>query len=130
MFIKMKNLKMAFGLFVLLVFALVVFVATVTSAQNTMETDKKTRTLTGCLTKGNDAKEFHLTAKDGGKWDLKSDTVKLAEHVGHMVTVGGVVENPVPHEMKEDVKTAVNKDAKETGDLTVTDLTMVSASCK
>jgi hypothetical protein len=126
----MKNLKILFGLFVLVIFVLVIFVATVTPAQDTKDTGKKTRTLTGCLTKGDDAKEFHLTAQDGGKWDLKSDSVKLAEHVGHTVKVVGVVESATAHGMKEDVKTAVDEDAKETGDLTVTNATMVSASCK
>ena len=104
------------------------------SQQTTKATHKKTRALTGCLQKGDGADEYQLTTKKGSTWEIKSDSVKLGEHVGHTVKVKGVVENAKIHGMKEDVKGemkehGVDKTATEHGHLTVTDLAMVSDSC-
>ena len=121
----MKNLKMITGLIALCVFAGAIVLA---GAQDTKTTHQKTRTLTGAYLV-DWANEFHLMAKDGGKWDLTSDSVKLADHVGHTVKVVGVVDNATAHGMKEDVKKTVDKSADETGNLTVTDVSMVSDSC-
>ena len=99
------------------------------NAQDTDKSHAKSRSITGCLHPGDDSKEYKLIAKDGGRWDLKSDSVNMSEHVGHTVKVTGVVNNATAHNMKEDVKGAVDKDSNETGDLTVTNLTMVSTSC-
>ncbi len=119
------------------VVALVVFssAAGLSRAQEKKTTHRKSRTLTGCLQNGDDAKEFKLNAKDGGKWDVKSDSVKLAPHVGHTVTVTGVVSNAAAHAAKEDVKDeakehGIAKKSTETGDLTVTTIKMVSDSCQ
>jgi uncharacterized protein DUF5818 len=49
----------------------------------------KARTLTGCLQKGDSANEYELTAKDGSTWELRSDGVDLAPHVGQTVTITG-----------------------------------------
>jgi hypothetical protein len=108
---------------------------TVRAQENKKPTHQKARTLTGCLEKGDDANEFTFTARDGGKWDLKSDSVKLAPHVGHTVTITGVVTNAGAHGAKEDVKQeakehGIAKNSTETGDLTVTTLKMVSDSCQ
>ena len=67
--------------------------------------------------------------------EVKSDEVKLSEHVGHTVTLTGVVAHPVLHGMKEDTKAeakehGVAKHAAEHGHLTVTGVKMVSDSCK
>ena len=104
------------------------------SQQTTKATHKKTRTLTGCLQKGDGADEYQLTTKKGSTWEIKSDSIKLGEHVGHTVKVKGVVENAKIHGMKEDVKVemkehGVDKAATEHGHLTATDLAMVSDSC-
>ena len=64
------------------------------------------RTVTGCLAKGDSGKEFVLNGKDGSTWNLKSDQVALVEHVGHTVTVKGVVSNVTMHNMKEEAKDA------------------------
>lgn len=103
--------------------------------QTTKTTHKKTRTLTGCLEKGEGGGEYQLTTKHGSTWEVKSDTVKLDEHVGHTVTVKGVVANAKLHGMKEDAKGemkehGVDKGAAEHGHMTVTDLKMVSDSCR
>jgi len=100
----------------------------------TKATHKKTRTLTGCLAKGDDANEYKLTTKGGGTWEVKSEGPSLAEHVGHTVTLTGAVVHPDMHGMKEDAKSEMKehgmKDSdKEHGHLTATDLKMVSDSC-
>ena len=106
-----------------------------TAQDTTKTTHKKTRTLTGCLQKGEDASEYNFTAKSGGTWEITSDSVKLDEHVGHTVKIVGVVSNATAHGMKEDAKEemkehGMNKDSKESGHMTVTGLTMVSDTCK
>jgi hypothetical protein len=94
-----------------------------------------TRTITGCLSQGDNAKEFNLTASDGNTWEVKSSNLSLADHVGHTVTVTGVVSNATAHNMKEDTKdmahdAGIKKDNSEHGHLKVTDVQMVSDSCK
>ena len=106
-----------------------------TTAQNaTKTTHKKTRTLTGCLQQGDDADEYKLTTAKGGTWEIKSDSIKLGDHVGHSVTITGVVSNATLHGAKEDVKAkakehGMDKDSTEHGHMTVTYLKMVSDSC-
>jgi hypothetical protein len=53
---------------------------------NTAKAKHSEITLTGCLQKGNSADEFAITGENGKTWELRSGTVKLAEHVGHTVT--------------------------------------------
>jgi hypothetical protein len=127
------NVKTSMGLFILLIFTSTTRLATAQDAQKT--THKKTRTLTGCLQKADDAQEYNLTTKDGGTWEVKSDSVKLAPHVGHTMTMTGVVSNATLHGVKEDAKSeakehAVDKDSTEHGHMTVTNVKMVSDSCK
>jgi hypothetical protein len=93
------------------------------------------RDVTGCLSKGDSAKEFLLTGNDGSTWEVQSSKVALAEHVGHIVTATGVVSNATMHNMKEDAKDAANdsgatKTNDEHGHLTVTQVKMVRDSCK
>jgi hypothetical protein len=114
------------------------FVSVGSSAQDTTSSGKSKsadRTVTGCLAKGDSAKEFVLNGKDGSTWNLNSDQVALADHVGHTVTVKGVVSNVTMHNMKEEAKDAaagagVKKDNSEHGDMQVASLKMVSSSCK
>lgn len=93
------------------------------------------RSITGCLSKGDSADEYVLTTTDGSTWEVRSNTaVSLADHVGHTVTLKGVVANAKAHNMKEDAKTAatdagVKKTDTEHGHLKVTGLKMVSESC-
>src|ERR1700738_1324465 len=97
-------------------------------------THKKKRTLRGCLQKGDDANEYKLTTAKGSTWEIKADSLNLGEHVGHTVTVTGVVSHAKMHGMKEDTKDeakehGVDKDSTEHGHMTVTNLSMVSESC-
>ena len=93
------------------------------------------RDVTGCLAKGDSAKEFVLTGNDGSTWEVRSSKVDLAEHVGHTVTATGVVSNATMHNMKEDANEAakdsgMKKTDNEHGHLKVTAVKMVSDSCK
>jgi hypothetical protein len=105
-----------------------------TAQDTTKTTHKKTRTLTGCLGKGDDANEYKLTTAKGATWEIKSDTVKLGGHVAHTVTITGVVSNATLHAGKEDAKAeakehGMDKSSTEHGHMTVTHLKMVSDSC-
>jgi hypothetical protein len=122
---KMKNLKLGLGLIALLVSMSLVIMG---AAQDTNDASKVTRYVIGCLQTGQDANEY-LVIAENAKWHLKSDNVRLADHVGHKVKVAGVVSNQPFHGMKEDLKAAVKKDSTETGVLTVTNLEIISDSC-
>jgi hypothetical protein len=101
-------------------------------AQEPSKPDKSAdvRSITGCLSKGDDAGEFKVTVNDGSTWEVKSKTVKLSPHVGHTVTVTGEVWQSDMHGAKEKTKDAVDPNAKEHGHLNVTKVEMVSDSCK
>jgi hypothetical protein len=91
-------------------------------------------TVTGCLRKGDSADEFAIAGEDGMTWELRSKTVKLDEHVGHTVTITGVRHQETKAEEAKEEKTEAKEskeaEAKEAGDLRVTNLKMVSDSCK
>jgi len=129
----MMNFKFAVAFLALSLFA---GTASLVSAQTTTKTThKKTRTVSGCLQSGDSADEFILTTAAGATWEIKSDNVKLVDHVGHTVTITGVVSNATMHGMKEDAKAeakehGVDKGSTEHGHMAVTNLKMVSDSCK
>jgi hypothetical protein len=84
----------------------------------------QTKTITGCLQKGYEPDEFQITGEDRKVWGLRSSAVKLEGHLGHKVTVSGLI----THKLKAgETKTAAGK--QESGDLRVTSLTMVSETC-
>jgi hypothetical protein len=105
---------------------------------NDTKSKSNTRTITGCLSKEHESgnsKEYLLTASDGSTWEIRSDSVALGDHVGHTISATGVVRNPIAHNLKEDAKDAaadahMNKNTAEHGHMTVTDVQMVSKSCK
>lgn len=104
-------------------------------SENNTNDKSATRTFTGCLSQGDNANEFVLTAKDGSTWEVKSDTVSLADDVGHEVRATGVVEHNKMHNMKEDTKDAVhdsgiNNNTAEHGHMRITRLHSISSSCK
>jgi hypothetical protein len=118
--------------------ALFIFAATAglaTAQDKTKTTHKKTRTLSGCLQPSEAANEYRLTTAKDATWEIKSDTLKLADHVDHTVTITRVVSNAKMHGMKEDAKDeakehGVGEDSTEHGHVTVTDLKMVSDTCQ
>ena len=62
---------------------LVVSAASLGTAQDKSKSD--TRTIAGCLSKGDNAKEFQLTGNDGSTWEVRSSQVDLSSHIGHTV---------------------------------------------
>jgi hypothetical protein len=77
----------------------------------------QTITATGCLTKeAKEKNEYLITGEDGKTWGLKSTTVKLNDHLNHKVTITG--------------KVTKGGHGKEAGDMNVSDLKMVSETCK
>lgn len=90
--------------------------------------------VTGCLQKGDAADEFAITGENGKTWELRSTSVKLVDHVGHTVTITGVRGHETKAEEAKEEKTEPKEskeaEAKEAGDLRVTNLDMVSESCK
>lgn len=102
--------------------------------KTTAKTKPTAITVTGCLQKGDSADEFAITGANGKTWELRSSTVKLAEHVGHTVTIAGMRHHETAaeeaKEQKTETKESKKAEAKEAGDLRVTSLKMVSDSCK
>jgi lipid-binding SYLF domain-containing protein len=88
-----------------------------------------TKTVTGCLQSGGAPGEFSITGEDGKGWDLRSNTVKLADHVGHQVTVTGSPTREAKAEEKKEGQVENAAEKKELGELRVTSLKMVSQSC-
>lgn len=123
----MKTLKtnIRLGLVPLLVCVSTLLIST---AQDTNDTSKLTRYVTGCLQRDHNADEYQLIA-DNANWRLRSVSFRLQDYVGHEVKVAGVVSNQPYHAMKEDLKAELKKNPTETGVLTVTNLESVSSSC-
>jgi hypothetical protein len=104
------------------------------TAQESQKPATASKTVTGCLQKGHEPGELSITGEDGKTWDVTSKSVKLNEHVGHQVTLTGSVH----HETKAQEKAEEKKEGQvekaagkeEYGDLRVTDLKMVSETCK
>jgi hypothetical protein len=99
------------------------------SATQARQNPKTPSLVTGCVQKGDQPGEITLTAADGKIYDLRSDTVKFDEHVGHQVTATGTVTHETKAEEKKDgqVENAASKEAY--GDLNVTNVKMVSDTC-
>jgi hypothetical protein len=92
-------------------------------------------TATGCLQKGDKPNTFKLVGKDGKSWDVMSDKISLAGHVGHTVTLTGDVMKGDMAGMK-DTSMSKMKDTTKMGGasmsggaMNVTAMTMVSATC-
>jgi hypothetical protein len=93
---------------------------------------QKTRTLTGCLSKGDSEHEYKLTTANGGTWELHDKTDMLSPHSGQIVTVTGRVWNDELHGAKGETKDEMreHRNATEHGHLNVTKVSKVSDSCK
>ena len=97
--------------------------------ENQAKSASQAKTVTGCLQKGDQPDEFSITGEDGKSWDLRSSTVKLAEHVGHQVTVTGSPTREAKAEEKKEGQVEKAAGKEELGELGVTSLKMVSESC-
>ena len=78
------NLKLTIGI-------LVIAMVAIPRIAVTQETDDSTHTATGCLGKTSTANIYMITDEDGKLWDLRSETVSLGPHVGHTVTLTGII---------------------------------------
>ena len=86
-------------------------------------------TVTGCLQKGTQPGEVTLTAADGKSYDLRSDTVKLDQHIGHQVTVTGTASPETKVEEKKEGQVDKASSTEAIGNLSVTDVKMISKTC-
>jgi len=101
------------------VITLVIYVAAQTKAES--------KTVTGCLQKGDQPDEFSITDASGNTYGLRSTSLKLADHLGHKVTVTGRMKGDKEDDEEREEK---GSNKHEIGDIQVTNLTMVSASCQ
>jgi len=88
-----------------------------------------TKSLTGCLEKGDEANTFKLTHVTGGQdWELMDApaSLKMSDHVGHKVEVSGSVMSTAAAAKAE--KTTASKEAGE-HHLKVTGLKHVAPTC-
>jgi hypothetical protein len=93
-----------------------------------------TITVTGCLQQGNMQDRFTLTAHGGKAYALRSASVKLADHVGHNITIKGELKRDPKRDDYDfegsEVKEGYGKDqSAEQVDVEVTNLKMNNASC-
>jgi hypothetical protein len=99
------------------------------------QTDKQaakpahTETVTGCVEKGDEPDEVSITGQDGKIWGLRSASVKLDQHIGHIVTVTGSATHETKAEEKKEGQVEKASGKAEYGDLKVTSLKMVSETC-
>jgi hypothetical protein len=132
---KFKASPLLLGLMLVVIASML---ALAQDASRDTKSKSDTRTITGCLSKGDNSassNEYLLTANDGSTWEVRSDAVSLADHVGHTVSATGAVKNTTAHNLKEDAKDAaadahMKKDTAEHGHMTVTHVKMVSESCQ
>ncbi len=86
--------------------------------------------VTGCLSKAAKADEYNLKADDGSIWVLSTKITSLSEHLGHTVTATGKLLQPDAPSTKEKAKGSAGAAAKNRLRLDVTDVSMVSETCK
>ena len=86
---------------------------------------KQPVTVTGCLAQGDEKNEYSIKDSSGKTYGLLGTTVDMKSHLNHEVTITGT-------EVKENEKNEKNKSGKaeESEHLRVTNLTMVSPTCK
>jgi hypothetical protein len=127
MFLTMKR-----NVILILAACLVFTIAVFALAANAQKGEKKggSKTVTGCLQKGDEADEFSLTGDDGKLYGLRSSSVKLADHVGHKVTVSGSFKAEGQEKDEDEAKESKEGGNKEAGDIQVKSLKMLGSSCQ
>src|SRR5438876_4329076 len=124
------NMKSLVRLFVLITVSLVFgFYCILAGLAQAKAAGGKT-TVTGCLQKGDEADEFSITGEDGKTYGLRSSAVDLSKHLGHKVTVTGTLKAESYEKEKGEREENEKKEAVEAGDIRVTNLKMVSDTCK
>jgi hypothetical protein len=89
----------------------------------------QTKTITGCLQKGYEPHAFSITGEDGEVWGLRSSAVEFDGHLGHKVTVSGLITHESKAGETQKGKTKGAPGSEESGDLRVASLKMVSKTC-
>ena len=87
------------------------------------DTSNSPVTVTGCLAQGTGTNQYMLRETTGKTYELSSSTVDLKPHIGHEVTVTGTGTTSSSQQSS-------TAGAKGTESLQVSDLKMVSPSCK
>lgn len=94
------------------------------------KTAHQSLTVTGCVQKGVEPKGLFINAEDGKTWELSSRTIKLAEHVGHKVTLTGYeLHKSKAAEAKMATNEKTESAGKEYADMNVTSVKMISETC-
>lgn len=62
-----------------------------------------TRTITGCVLRGDAADRYKFSTKNGTVWEIVANTLKMDHYVGHTVTVTGKL-TPNPYTAKTEEK--------------------------
>jgi hypothetical protein len=117
-------------LFAWLVFALALGVYGSSSAPAQEKSAGGKTTVTGCLQKGDERGEYSITGEDGKTYGLRSKAVNLSRHLGHKVTITGTLRAESAERKKGEAEENEKKGAAEAGDISVTDLKMVSDKCQ
>ena len=115
---------------ILFAFALAVSAYVVPSASSQEKVAGGKTTVTGCLQKGDEPGEYSITGEDGKTYGLRSKAVNLSQHLGHKVTITGTLRPESAEKEKGKAEEHEKKEAAEAGDIRVTDLKMVSDTCK
>ena len=107
------------------------------SQQSNSSATRTTKSVTGCLEKGDKAGAYSIKTDNGATWVLKSRKVDLSEHVGHQVTATGFLAQHQTSQTPSTPNTTVDNSQDESGaggagtinTLHVTRVKMVSESC-
>lgn len=91
--------------------------------------------VTGCLKKGDKPNTYSVTTQDGKTVWVASQSVSLAGHVGHTVTLSGNTQTESAGAIADTSKMSGMSDSTKMGNMgnsvmQVSKLTMVSTSCK
>ena len=91
--------------------------------------------VTGCLKKGDKPNTYSVTTQDGKTVWVASQSVSLAGHVGHTVTLSGNTQTESAGAIADTAKMSGMSDSTKMGNMgnsvmQVSKLTMVSTSCK
>jgi hypothetical protein len=108
--------------------ALGAYVSTGAHSQEKSTTSKAT--VTGCLQKGDEPGEYSITGTDGKTYGLRSKSVNLSKHLGHKVTVTGTLRPESAEKEKAEAQETKSNEMTEAGDISVTNLQMVSDKCQ
>jgi hypothetical protein len=109
--------------------------ATATAMFARPKTKAREITVTGCLQSGSMVDRFFLLGAGRKTYALRSESVKLSEHVGHKVTIKGELKRDQKRDDFDFEGSEINEEYGkdkiiDAVDVDVNSLKMVNASCK